>query len=262
MIAINSTILACAFVAVMHSSAVTAFAPTHAFITSKHHQQQQQQPLAAAFVQTATVTATAIATDTSNIEDAAQQQLQKAKMLRQQAEQASIDLKSQRLQKKMQQDRSTDELIETYFFGIDRYTDSCSPDDALLNRLRDRRVGVSTLLQMVDRIFEREILANNNDENMLDGCIEALIELHEVLDEEFNLQQHCTACVAHSVEEHYGAGNVSHKLQNRFQQLQRQTQVETETAATNSSTAGASDRHHDIAQTSTVSVPVTRATPF
>eukprot|EP00538_Stauroneis_constricta_P000886 CAMPEP_0119546482 /NCGR_PEP_ID=MMETSP1352-20130426/888_1 /TAXON_ID=265584 /ORGANISM="Stauroneis constricta, Strain CCMP1120" /LENGTH=308 /DNA_ID=CAMNT_0007591193 /DNA_START=39 /DNA_END=965 /DNA_ORIENTATION=- len=181
-----------------------------------------------------------------HLEMEAQRLLQQAKALRDEAAEAQSNMAREKTQKQRQHDLAIDELIETYFFSTDRYSMSCTYDECLLNRLRDRRLGLPTLVHVVDRIYQRETLANealernddtllsqlnfhpsidySDDANRLDGCIEALIELHEELDLEQQHQYQHQQGEFHDAAfvQHYG-GNVSQQLERRLQKLQQAT---------------------------------------
>lgn len=179
--------------------------------------------------------------DSSSVagETEAERLWRRAKELRAEAEQAEQQVHDDLVKKKARKDEQTDKLIDQLFFT--------PPASGLVDRLRNHRVGMGTLEAIVDRLDEREVIAQGGehvefkmvgdktefhrvakkDEKELEhiqGLIDQLIQAAAVLDEEFWAKKKAKgeSYVAHAEEEHWGGGKCAERLENRIGEIQRE----------------------------------------
>lgn len=144
----------------------------------------------------------------------AERLLQKARALREAAKTSEDELHSTLIQKKSTRDAATDSIIAHIFpVGVDDGT--C----ALCDRLRQKHLASDMLVQVVERLNEREVAArgvehvehhvdstfkrvaepNEAELNKIQGLVTRLIEAAEVLDKEFVEQKsECNGVITHS----------------------------------------------------------------
>lgn len=176
-------------------------------------------------------------------ETEAERLLRKARELRAEAERAEHEVHGDLVQKKATKDAQTDELIDQLFFKSD--------GGPLVDRLRSKRLGMGTYECIVDRLDEREVIAEGHDHvqvkmadddsgktefhrrvskkdeaelERLNGLIDQLIEAVAVLDQEFITAKKAKgqSYVAHAEEEHWGGGKCSEQLSNRIKEIRRE----------------------------------------
>jgi hypothetical protein len=181
----------------------------------------------------------ATAEESTTTESESQRYLRLAKQLREKAAQAEHQVHVDLAKKKAKQDAKTDDLIEKLFFG--------GPKSGLADRLRSKGVCIDTLEQIVDRLDEREVIAQGKehvkpifsendtrfervasvDEKELEhiqGLIDDLIEAVKVLDDEFLAEKKKKGelYVSHTEEQHWGGGQRAKRLRNRSQEIRRE----------------------------------------
>lgn len=149
----------------------------------------------------------------------AERLLQKARELREAVKASEDELHSTLIEKKSKRDATTDSMIAALF-----PTDDDDGTCALCDRLRQKRLASDMLVQVVERLHEREVSArglehvepsvhNNqvtfkrvaepNEEELerIQGLISRLIEAAEVLDKEFiDEKSECNKAITHSGE--------------------------------------------------------------
>lgn len=178
-------------------------------------------------------------------ETEAERLLRKARELRAAAEQDEQKVHDSLTKKKADRDAQTDRLIEELFFPSGQRTSA----DSVVDRLRTKRPGLNTLEAVVDRLDEREVIAqgldhvqfkmvgdktkfhrvnkkSNKDEaelKRLEGLIDQLIQAAAVLDEEFMAGKKAKGqvYVAHAEEEHWGGGKCAKRLESRIREIRR-----------------------------------------
>lgn len=172
-------------------------------------------------------------------ETEAERLLRRARELRAEAEQAEQQVHDDLVKKKARKDAQTDELIDQLFFT--------APANALVDRLRNKRVGLGTLEAVVDRLDEREVIAlggehvefkmvgdrtefhrvakkDEKELERIEGLIDQLIQAAAVLDKEFLAKKKARgeSYVAHAEEEHWGGGKCAERLENRIREIRRE----------------------------------------
>lgn len=177
----------------------------------------------------------------STTESEAERLLRKARELRAQAEQAENKVHGDLVHKKQERESQTDALIDRLFFS--------SSSNTLVDRLREKRLGISTLENVLIRLDEREVIARGGDHvvqintedgktkfrkvtkekneaelKRLEGLVDELIDAVGVLDKEFLAMKKDKgeAFVAHSEEEHWGGGKCSEILSQRIAVIRRE----------------------------------------
>lgn len=168
----------------------------------------------------------------------AERLLQKARALREAAKTSEDELHSTLIQKKSTRDAATDSIIAHIFpVGVDDGT--C----ALCDRLRQKHLASDMLVQVVERLNEREVAArgvehvehhvdstfkrvaepNEAELNKIQGLVTRLIEAAEVLDKEFVEQKsECNGVITHSDMMHWGGGNTAGILTDKANELGRE----------------------------------------
>jgi hypothetical protein len=166
----------------------------------------------------------------------------KARELLEEVKVAEDQLHSNLIQKKTTRDATTDSII-AYLFPSDDDGSVCE----LAGRLRTKRLASDTLVQIVERLHEREVAArglehvepshhdqggvtfkrvaevNEAELNALQGCLDRLIEAAEVLDKEFiNQKTECSQQITHSDIMHWGGGNISGIMKDKAKALGRE----------------------------------------
>jgi hypothetical protein len=169
----------------------------------------------------------------------AERLLQRARELRAEAEQAEQQVHDDLEMKKARKDTQTDQLIDQLFFT--------PPATGLVDRLRDKRVGMGTLEVIVDRLDEREVIAQGGDHvefkmvgdktefhrvaekdekelERVQGLIDQLIQATSVLDKEFLAEKKARgeSYVAYAEEEHWGGGKCAERLGSRIGEIRRE----------------------------------------
>jgi hypothetical protein len=172
-------------------------------------------------------------------ETEAERLLRRAARLRAEAEQAEKQVRGDLVKKKSDKDALTDRLIGQLFFA--------DGSSSLVDRLRTKRPGMATLEDIVERLDEREVIAQGGDHvefrqvgdktefyrtaskdekelERLEGLIDQLIEAVSVLDREFLEQKQATGAksVHHAEEEHWGGGKCAERLRDRISQIRRE----------------------------------------
>lgn len=183
------------------------------------------------------------AADNNEVETEAERLIRKARALRTAAEQAEHQVHGDFAKKKQAKDAQTDRQIEELFFA------TLPQGSSFVDRLRDKRLGMDTLEDIVERLDEREVIAQGLDHvefkmvgddkteahrvivsrdekevERLDGLIDQLIEGVAVLDEEFLARKKARgeAYMAHAEEEHWGGGKGAERLENRIAEIRRE----------------------------------------
>ena len=169
----------------------------------------------------------------------AERLLQRARELRESATQSEYKVHLELAEKKAHQDAKTDQLIDCLFF------DKGSP--SLVDNLREKNLSIETLERIVDRLDEREVIAEGKehvrlihkdgkasfervairDEDELariQGKIEELIEGVGVLDEEFRREKMSKnqPYVSHTEDQHWGSGKRAERLTSRAHEMRRE----------------------------------------
>ena len=173
-------------------------------------------------------------------ETEAERLLRKARELRAAAEQDEQKVHDSLTKKKTDRAAQTDKLIDELFFS----------GGSLVDRLRTKRPGINTLEAIVDRLDEKEVIAQGLDHvefkmvgdktefyrvnkkshkdeaelKRLEGLIDQLIQAAAVLDEEFMAEKKAKgqAYVAHAEEEHWGGGKCAKRLESRIREIRRE----------------------------------------
>lgn len=165
----------------------------------------------------------------------------KARELLAEAKAAEDELHTTLVEKKKTRDEATDALI-SYLFPSNEGDGVC----ALADRLRKKRLAKDTLLQIVERLHEREVaarglehvepsmhheqvtfkrIAQPNEEELkkLQGLVDRLIEAAEVLDKEFTDQKSaCSGKITHADIMHWGGGKVAKTMKEKAKDLGRE----------------------------------------
>ena len=172
-------------------------------------------------------------------ETEAERLLRKAAELRAEAERAEKQVHGDLVKKKSDKDAQTDKLIEQLFFA--------DGSSSLVDRLRAKRPSMATLEGLVERLDEREVIAQggdhvefrqvgdktefyrtaSKDENeleRLEGLIDKLIQAVSVLDQEFLKEKQSKGgkTVHHAEEEHWGGGKSAELLRELISQIRRE----------------------------------------
>jgi hypothetical protein len=168
----------------------------------------------------------------------AERLMQRARELRESAVQDEYKVHLESAQKKAQKDAKTDKLIHGLFFEEDGLT--------LVDRLHKKNPSIDTLERVVDRLDEREIIAEGKEHVTLVekdgkvtfervslkddqeharvlGKIEELIEGVTVLDAEFRSKKNNEAdpYVTHTEDQHWGSDKRADRLTNRAHEIRR-----------------------------------------
>ena len=177
-------------------------------------------------------------------ETEAERLIRKARELRAAAERAEQQVHGDLAKKKEARDAQTDQLIDELFFA------ALPPGSSFVDRLRDKRLGMETLEAVVERLDQREVIAQGLDHvefrmvgegdkteahrvigsrdekelERLEGLIDKLIQGVAVLDEEFLAQKKARgeAYMAHAEEEHWGGGKGAERLENMIKEIRRE----------------------------------------
>mmetsp|Transcript_26949 Transcript_26949/g.45914 ORF Transcript_26949/g.45914 Transcript_26949/m.45914 type:complete len:256 (-) Transcript_26949:316-1083(-) len=168
--------------------------------------------------------------------------LRKARELREAATAGEAELHSDLIQKKKTRDAATDSMIAHLFPSGGGEDGVC----ALCDRLRKKRLASDMLVQIVERLHEREVAArglehvepsvhhdqvsfkrvaqpNEAELSKIQGLVDRLIEAAEVLDKEFIEQKsECGGVVTHSDIMHWGGGDISGILKDKAKELGRE----------------------------------------
>lgn len=165
--------------------------------------------------------------------------LQKARELRAQALLDEHQVHVALADKQAAENVKIDQLIDYLFFD--------QTGGPLVDRLHKKRLSIDTLEKIVDRLDEREVVAEgkehvhlvikdgvasferasvrNEQELMkIQGKIEELIEGVSVLDEEFRQEKSTKgeAYVAHTEDQHWGSDRRAERLTNRAHEIRRE----------------------------------------
>lgn len=167
--------------------------------------------------------------------------MQKARELREAAKASEDELHSTLIQRKSTRDDATDSII-AHLFPMDEGDGVC----ALCDRLRQKHLASDTLVQVVERLNEREVAArglehvehsvhqnqvtfkrvaepNEVELNKIQGLVIRLIEAAEVLDKEFGEEKsQCNGVITHSDHMHWGGGNIAGILTDKAKELGRE----------------------------------------
>jgi len=185
----------------------------------------------------------AASSSSSTEETEAERLLRKARELRASATQEEAQIHGTLTQKKTNRDQQSDALIDELF------PKGATPDETeLVNALRSKKLGMTTLERIMLRIDERQAMAQgwdhvecNHDDGQfrrvfrdnkkdpaelerLEGLTSRLIQAVAVLDEEFREEKkrRGQSYVSHAEEEHFGGGKCAEHLQARFNEVQRE----------------------------------------
>lgn len=176
---------------------------------------------------------------TASAESEAERLLRKARELREMAAQAEHQIHVDLAEKKAKKDAKTDAIIEHLFFQEDKN---------LVAYLHEKQLSIDTLEHIIDRLDEREVIAEGNEHvelvqgndgniefhrvqkkdeqelQRLEGAIEALIEAVATLDEEFRNEKDKKGelYVSHTEDQHWGAGKRAERLKNRAHEIRRE----------------------------------------
>lgn len=169
----------------------------------------------------------------------AERLLKKARELREQAMCEENQIHLSLAEKQAAEHAKTDHLIDCLFFDKSGGT--------LVDRLHNKKLSIDTLEKIVDRLDEREVIAEGNDHVHLvlndgvagfdraslrndeelakiQGKIDALIEAAAVLDNEFRRAKDTKgeAYVAHTEDQHWGSDRRAERLTNRAHEIRRE----------------------------------------
>jgi len=169
----------------------------------------------------------------------AERLLQRARELRESAVQDEHRIHVSLAEKKAKKDAKTDQLINYLFFENDGST--------LVDRLHKKNPSMETLETIVDRLDEREVIAEGkehvrlvekngkvtfervslrDDEELasIQGKIEDLIEGVMVLDDEFRRKKDGKgdSYVTHTEDQHWGGDKKAERLTNRAHEIRRE----------------------------------------
>ena len=165
--------------------------------------------------------------------------LQKARDLRAQAQQDEHQVHVSMAKKQAVEDTKTDQLIDYLFFD--------PTGGSLVDRLHQKKLSIDTLERIVDRLDQREVIAEGNEHVQLvlkdglvtyersscqneeervkiQGKIEELIKGVSVLDEEFRQEKNTKGeiYVAHTEDQHWGSDRRAERLTNRAHEIRRE----------------------------------------
>lgn len=184
---------------------------------------------------------------TGTEESEAERLLRRARELREQAESAERRIHEDLVQKKKGKDAQTDQLIDHLFFPP--AAGGSGSSSSLVDRLRDKRPCMDTLVAILKRLDEREVIARGGDHvvevetsegkmefrkvskdpdepelQRLEGRIDDLIDAAGVLDAEFRERKKAKGqtTVAHAEEEHWGGGKCAEVLSDTIAQIRRE----------------------------------------
>lgn len=178
-------------------------------------------------------------TQASSAESEADRLLRKARELRELAAQAEHQIHVDLAEKRDQHNVKMDALIQSLFF--DKTND-------LVTCLKEKHLSIDTLEQIIDRLDEREVVAEGKEHvklvdsesggvefqrfaernelelQQLEGKIEALVEAVSILDEEFRKAKESKGEVyaSHTEDQHWGAGKMAERLTNRAHEIRRE----------------------------------------
>lgn len=170
----------------------------------------------------------------------AERLMQRARELRESAVQDEHQVHVALCEKKVREDAKTDQLIHNLFFEKDSST-------TLVDRLHKSNLSIGTLERIVDRLDEREVIAEGkehvrlvqkdgkssfervsiqDDEELarVQGKIEELIQGVAVLDEEFRRKKNTTGdayVTTHTDDQHWGSDKRADRLTNRAHEIRR-----------------------------------------
>lgn len=176
----------------------------------------------------------------SSEQSEAERLLQRARELRQSALDAEHQVHVSLAEKKAQEDEKTDNLIDLLFFSNDGST--------LVDRLHEKNLSIETLERLVDRLDEREVIAEGKehvrlvydkngkatfervcqkDETELEkvkGKIDELIEAVAVLDDEIRRKKNAQGDnrFTHTEVQHWGSDKRAERLNNRAHEIRRE----------------------------------------
>mmetsp|Transcript_53145 Transcript_53145/g.64017 ORF Transcript_53145/g.64017 Transcript_53145/m.64017 type:complete len:247 (+) Transcript_53145:52-792(+) len=181
---------------------------------------------------------------TTDSKSEAEALLRKARELRAEAEAAETELHTNLVQKKASEDAETDRIIEELF----PFPDQDENDAAIMaNRLKQKRVSTPTLIKVVERLHEREVIAkgvehvepsvhhnhvkfervvtpNTEELSRVVGLVDKLIAGATILDEDFAKEQNAKGgeVVKHADANHWTPGDLSKILKERVHYLERE----------------------------------------
>lgn len=176
---------------------------------------------------------------TASGQSEAERLFQRARELRESAIQDEHQVHVALSEKKAQRDAKTDKLINSLFFEKGAWT--------LVDRLHKMNLSIETLERIVDRLDEREVIAEGkehvrlvakdgkatfervslkDDEELarIQGKIEELIGGVMVLDDEFRSKKSTTGdpYVTHTDDQHWGGDKRAERLTNRAHEIRRE----------------------------------------
>jgi len=175
-------------------------------------------------------------------ETEAERLLRKARELREAVKESEDELHSTLIQKKKTRDAVTDSAIAQLFPPDDDDDGVC----ALCDRLRRKRLASDMLVQIVERLHEREVAARGLEHvepsmhhdrvtfkrvaepdeaelGRIRGLVDRLIEAAEVLDREFiEKKSECGGVVTHSDVMHWGGGDIAGIIKDKAKELGRE----------------------------------------
>jgi len=170
--------------------------------------------------------------------------LQRARELRESALQAEHQVHVALAEKKAHDDEKTDQLIHELFFSP---SSSSSSTSTLVDRLHEKNLSIETLERIVDRLDEREAIAEGkehvrlvhqdgkatferislkDDEELgrIRGKIEELIQGVAVLDDEIRQKKNANGenRFTHTESQHWGSDKRAERLTNRAHEIRRE----------------------------------------
>lgn len=176
----------------------------------------------------------------SSDQSEAERLMQRARELRESATQSEYQVHVEMAEKKAKEDGKTDHLIDELFFKR-------GESDSLVDILRRKNLSIDTLEQIVDRLDEREVIADGKEHVRLteedgkagfervslpddaelkrvQGKIEELIEGVEVLDEEYRREKmnKREPYESHTGDQHWANGKRADRLWSRAHAIRRE----------------------------------------
>ena len=171
--------------------------------------------------------------------------LRKARELRAEAEQAKHQVHVDQAEKKAKKDSKTDDLVKSLFFAPNGAKKNSK--NVLVDTLREKQLCMDTLEAIVNRLDEREVIAEGREHvefqmgsdgqaefrrvsqrdeselSMIEGCIDNLIDALKVLDDEFFQQKQSKGevYVSHTEDVHWGGGKRAERLLNHVHEIRR-----------------------------------------
>lgn len=165
--------------------------------------------------------------------------LAKARALREQAQRDEHHVHVSLAEKQATEHAKTDQLIDYLFFN--------PSGGSLVDRLHMKKLCIDTLEKIVDRLDEREAIAEGKEQVHLvlkdgiagferascqnevelariQGKIDELIDGVSILDEEFRQEKELKGEIytAHTEDQHWGSGRRAERLTNRVQEIRRE----------------------------------------